>query len=234
MSIRTVIAEDSLLVREGLERLLARFPEVVTVAVVADLPSLLAAVGELQPDLVITDVRMPPTNCDEGIAAANVLRGTHPDVAVLVLSQYVEPAWVMSLLEGGSARRGYLLKERVAAPDQLVRAIRDVAAGGSVIDPLVIESLVTAKSRVSESRLARLTPRELDVLGQIAQGKNNAAVADALVLSHRAVEKHINSVFQKLDLTEEAEIHRRVMAVLVYLSDGQDTTGTRPGPGGQG
>ena len=218
MAVRVLVAEDSLLVRQGIATLLGTDGDIEVTALVEDLPGLLAAVEADPPDVVLTDIRMPPTGTDEGIRAAAELRETHPDVGVVVLSQYVESAYVLALLDGGSEGRAYLLKERVSDADQLLRAIREVARGGSVVDPLVVESLVAARSRAKESPLDRLTPRETEVLGEIAQGKNNAAVAASLVLSERAVEKHINSLFAKLGLTEEPEVHRRVKAVLLYLA----------------
>jgi DNA-binding NarL/FixJ family response regulator len=216
--IRVVIAEDSYLVREGVVRLLATVDDLEVVGACEDYDGLLATVAEVAPDVVLTDIRMPPTGTDEGIRAANELQVTHPDVAVVVLSQFVEPGYALALLEHGSARRGYLLKERVSDVDQLVRAIHEVASGGSVIDPKVIEALVEARSRHRDSPLEALTPRERDVLGEMAQGRNNAGVAGALGLSERAVEKHINSVFSKLGLSEEPDVHRRVKAVLLFLA----------------
>jgi DNA-binding NarL/FixJ family response regulator len=223
MVVRVVVAEDSLLVREGIATLLATTDELEVVDLCEDLPSLLASVDRHLPDVVLTDIRMPPTGTDEGIRAAAELRVRHPEVGVVVLSQYVEPGYALSLLDEGSDRRAYLLKERLADADQLTRAILEVAAGGSVIDSKVVESLVAARSAARTSSLDRLTPRELDVLAQIAQGKNNAAVAAALVLSERAVEKHINSLFSKLGLSEEPDVHRRVKAVLLYLSERDPT-----------
>ncbi|MEX0663777.1 MAG: response regulator transcription factor [Acidimicrobiia bacterium] len=218
MPIRVVVAEDSYLVREGVVRLLDTEPDVEVVGACEDYETLLAAVAELVPDVVLTDIRMPPTGTDEGIRAADALHASHPDVGVVVLSQFVEPGYALALLEHGSARRGYLLKERVSDIDQLVRAIREVATGGSFIDPKVIESLVEARSRHRDSPLEQLTPREREVLGAMAEGRNNAGVAGALGLSERAVEKHINSVFSKLGLSEEPDVHRRVKAVLLFLS----------------
>lgn len=216
---RVVVAEDSLLVREGIGKLLDAQDDVDVVALCDDLPSLLAAVGDAQPDVVLTDIRMPPTGTDEGIRAAAELRSTHPDVGVVVLSQYAEPAYALELLDGGSSGRAYLLKERLSDGAQLVAALHEVAGGGSVVDPKVVEVLVEARTRAAESPLDRLTPRETEVLAEIAQGKNNAAVAASLVLSERAVEKHINSLFSKLGLSEEPDVHRRVKAVLLYLAD---------------
>jgi DNA-binding NarL/FixJ family response regulator len=219
MPLRLVIAEDSLLVREGLATLLRAQKDLELVALCEDYDTLMAAVDAEKPDVVLTDIRMPPTGTDEGIRAASELRESHPSVGVVVLSQYVEPAYALQLFDGGSEGRAYLLKERVSQPEQLLAAIHDVASGGSVVDPKVVEVLVGAGARRKESPLDRLTPRELEVLSEIAQGKNNAAVAASLVLSERAVEKHINSLFSKLGLTNEPDVHRRVKAVLLYLSE---------------
>ena len=219
MVVRIVVAEDSLLVREGIERLLEQQDDIEIVALCVDLPELLAAVEAHLPDAVLTDIRMPPDNSDEGIVAATTLRELHPDVGVVVLSQYVEPTYALQLFDGGSQGRAYLLKERLSDVEQLVQAVHEVTNGGSVIDPKVVESLVDARSRTRHSPLEHLTPRELEVLSEIAQGKNNAAVAASLVLSERAVEKHINSLFSKLGLGEEPDVHRRVKAVLLYLAD---------------
>ena len=219
MTVRLVVAEDSLLVREGIARLLDAHEAVEVVALCADLPGLLDAVDTCGPDVVLTDIRMPPTGTDEGIRAAAELRTRHPSVGVVVLSQYAEPAYALELLDGGTQGRAYLLKERVADGEQLVAVITQVAAGGSFVDPHVVEVLMRARSRSGTSPLERLTARELEVLGQIAQGKNNAAVATSLVLSQRAVEKHINALFSKLGLSEEPDVHRRVKAVLLYLAD---------------
>jgi len=217
-AVRVVVAEDSLLVREGIARLLDLQPEIEVVALVGDFPSLMAAVDADPPDVVLTDIRMPPTGSDEGIQAATALRESHPAIGVVVLSQYAEPAYALALLEDGSQRRAYLLKERLSDPTQLVDAIVEVAGGGSVVDPKVVEVLVSAQSRSSSSPLDRLTPREREVLAEIARGRNNAAVGAALFLSERAVEKHISSLFSKLGLSEEPDTHRRVKAVLLYLS----------------
>ena len=219
MVIRLVVAEDSLLVREGIVRLLSGYDDVEIAAIVEDLPQLLAAVDEGEPNVVLTDIRMPPSGTDEGIRAAAELRARHPKVGVVVLSQYIEPGYALSLFDGGSEGRAYLLKERLSEGSQLIDAVRAVAGGGSVVDPKVVEALVEARSRARSSPLEHLTPRELEVLSEIAQGKNNAAVAESLVLSERAVEKHINSLFSKLGLSEEPSVHRRVKAVLLYLAD---------------
>jgi DNA-binding NarL/FixJ family response regulator len=219
MPVRLVVAEDSLLVREGLATLLRAQDDLELVGLCEDYDTLMAAVEAEKPDVVLTDIRMPPTGTDEGIRAASELRQSHPSMGVVVLSQFAEPAYALQLLDGGSEGRAYLLKERVSQPEQLLAAIHDVAAGGSVVDPKVVEVLVGAGARKKESPLDRLTPRELEVLSEIAQGKNNAAVASSLVLSERAVEKHINSLFSKVALTDEPEVHRRVKAVLLYLSE---------------
>ncbi|MFN8053553.1 MAG: response regulator transcription factor [Acidimicrobiales bacterium] len=219
MPVRVVVAEDSLLVREGIARLLDLQPDIEVSALVGDLPSLMEAVVADPPDVVLTDIRMPPTGTDEGIQAATSLRTSHPDLGVVVLSQYAEPAYALALLEDGSQRRAYLLKERLSDPTQLVNAIVEVANGGSVVDPKVVEVLVTARSRSRSSPLERLTPREHEVLAEIAQGRNNAAVGATLFLSERAVEKHISSLFSKLGLSEEIDTNRRVKAVLLYLAE---------------
>jgi DNA-binding NarL/FixJ family response regulator len=217
--IRVVVAEDNYLVREAVVRLLDTSPEIEIAGACEDFDDLIATVDREHPDVVVTDIRMPPTGTDEGVRAAKQLREEHPEIGVVVLSQYVEPAYALELLDTGSERRAYLLKERVSDVDQLLRAIQEVARGGSVIDPKVVEALVTARSRRADSRLEFLTPREQEVLGEMAQGRNNAAVASALGLSERAVEKHINSVFSKLGLSEEPDVNRRVKAVLLYLAD---------------
>jgi DNA-binding NarL/FixJ family response regulator len=215
--VRVIVAEDVLLVREGIQRILDGYGDIDVVAAVGDQTDLLAAVSEHRPDVVVTDIRMPPEFSDEGIQVATRLRTDAPDTGVVVLSQYVQPEYAVKLLEHGSRRRAYLLKERIAEPDQLADAIREVASGGSVVDPQVVEQLV-AGARQTADPIASLTPRERDVLAQIAQGKSNAGVAAALYLTERAVEKHINSLFAKLGLTAEPEVHRRVTAVLMYLS----------------
>jgi DNA-binding NarL/FixJ family response regulator len=216
--LRVVLAEDNYLVREGVGKLIDLEPDLEVVAACVDYPTLLKAVEQNNPDVVVTDIRMPPTGTDEGIRAANEVRRLYPDVGVVVLSQYSEPAYALQFLDSGSRGRAYLLKERVSDIGQLAAAIREVARGGSVIDPEVVDKLVTARSRDSRSPLRSLTPRELEVLAEMAQGKNNAAVAGTLVLSERAVEKHINSIFFKLGLSEEPDVHRRVKAVLLFLS----------------
>jgi DNA-binding NarL/FixJ family response regulator len=220
MPIRVVVADDVLITREGIVRMLehaAEVEEVEVVAVADDYGSAVAAVDEHRPDVLVTDIRMPPTGTDEGIRAAIELRERHPELGVVVLSQYVEPQWALDFLDGGTERRAYLMKERVGDPGELVRAIRQIAAGGSVVDPKVVEALISGRARPGSSPIDRLTPREQEVLAEIAQGKNNTAIAESLVLSSRAVEKHINSVFSKLDLSGDTDVHRRVAAVLMYL-----------------
>jgi DNA-binding NarL/FixJ family response regulator len=219
MPIRLVLAEDHLIVREGVRRILEAQPDLEIAAVCDDLDSLLAAVATERPDVVITDIRMPPGNADEGIQAAERLRATDPNVGVVVLSQYANPSYALALLESGSARRAYLLKERVQEPEQLVAAIRAVAEGGSVIDPKVVESLVAENARGEESRFNQLTARERDVLREMAAGKSNAAVGESLFLAERSVEKVIHSIFLKLGLTWEADVHKRVKAVILYLAE---------------
>jgi DNA-binding NarL/FixJ family response regulator len=219
MPIRVVLAEDSYLVREGVRMLIETEPELELTASCGDLDALLAAVEETQPDVVLSDIRMPPTGTDEGIRAAAQLRQTHPQTGFVVLSQYVEPEYALALFRDGSERRAYLLKERVADLDQLLAAIRAVASGGSVVDPKVVDALVEGRSRQQQSTLDRLTPREQEVLAEIAQGKNNAAIASTLFLTERAVEKHINAIFSKLGLTDQRDTHRRVQAVLLYLAE---------------
>jgi len=219
VSIRIVLAEDQYLVREGLRRLLETREDLEVASVCTDLDSLLAAAEAEQPDVVVTDIRMPPGNTDEGIQAATLLRETNPEVGVVVLSQYAVPAYVLALMDGGCERRAYLLKERVDDLDQIVAAIQAVAAGGSVFDPKVVEALVAENARSDESPLNELTPRELDVLREMAEGKNNAAIAEALVLTERSVEKVIHSIFLKLDLRWETAVHKRVKAVVLYLAE---------------
>ena len=219
MSLRVVVAEDSLLVREGIVSVLGRQDDLEVVAVCADLPELLSAVGQFAPDVVVTDVRMPPDLDDEGIRAATQLRTTDPTIGVVVLSQYVDPAYATALLADGSAGRAYLLKERISQPGQLANAIRVVASHGSVIDPAVVDVLVAASARHRLSPVATLSPREREVLDQVAQGKSNAGVAAALFLTERAVEKHINAMFAKLGLAATPDLNRRVAAVLLLLSE---------------
>jgi DNA-binding NarL/FixJ family response regulator len=216
MALRLVFAEDDYLVREGTAALLARSPELAVVALARDLEELLAAVERHRPDVVLTDIRMPPTWTAEGIEAARRIRRAHPRVGVVVLSQYAEDAYAVDLLKEGAGGLGYLLKERVSQLEQLVTALRAVAQGESVIDAKVVEALV-ARRPADTGPLAELAPRELDVLREMATGKSNQAIAQTLFLSERAVEKNINAVFTKLALGQEPDINRRVRAVLTFL-----------------
>ena len=219
MPVRIAVADDSLIVREGIAQLLAAHPDIEVVASCQDLDSLIAAVDDERPDVVVTDIRMPPTHTDEGIRLAALLRERHPEVGVVVLSNYAEAGFALALLESGSEGRAYLLKERIHSRTQLAAAIQSVAAGGSVMDPKIVEPLVTAKSRAVRSPLAELTAREREVLAEIAQGRSNAAIADSLVLTKRAVEKHINSIFLKLNLSGSEDVSKRVKAALLFLAD---------------
>jgi DNA-binding NarL/FixJ family response regulator len=215
VALRVVFADDNYLVRQAVISLLAEIEGFEVVAVATDLDALLAAVFEHAPDVVLTDIRMPPTNTNEGIEAARLIRSGHPGVGVVVLSQYIEEDYVLALLAAGVAGVGYLLKERVNDVEELVRALREVARGGSVLDPLVVEALLAR--RRGDDPLEALTDREREVLREMATGRNNAAIARTLFMSDRAVEKHIGSLFQKLGLVDEQEVSRRVMAVLTYL-----------------
>ena len=217
--IRVVFAEDNYLVREGTAALLQNAGSVDLVGTAATFDELLAQVEETSPEAVLTDIRMPPTNTTEGIDAAKRIRQEHPNVGVVVLSQYAEEEYAYELLKDGAAGLGYLLKERVSDLDEVVRALNEVSKGGSVLDPKVVEALVSAKEKMAHSPLASVTDREREVLELMAQGKNNASIAKALFLTERAVEKHINSLFHKLGLTEEPHVHRRVMAVLAFLRE---------------
>jgi DNA-binding NarL/FixJ family response regulator len=226
VSIRIVLADDNLLVREGLEHVLSAQPDVDVAASCTDLPSLLEAVDRERPNVVLTDIRMPPTRTDEGIRAAIALRVSHPSVGVVVLSQYADPSYALALLESGSDGRGYLLKERIHDGAQLRSAVETVAEGGSVIDPKVVELLVSVRSAARPSPLAQLTPRELEVLAEIAQGKSNTAIGGSLVLTKRSVEKHINSIFLKLNLSNADTVSKRVKAALLFLAEGEAPSGT--------
>lgn len=219
MILRVVLAEDSLLMREGISSVLVMNDDVELVASCENYDELLSAVNEHVPDVVITDIRMPPTQSDEGIRAANVIRADHPEIGVVVLSQYVEPEYAMSLFEEGSDGRAYLLKERVADVEELATAIVKVAEGKSVVDPKVVDALIEARTAKASSVVDRLTEREREVLAEIAKGGTNAAVGETLFISSRSVEKHVNSIFTKLDLSHETDTNRRVRAVLLYLAD---------------
>jgi len=223
VTVSLVLAEDSFIAREGIKLLLEYAGGFDLVAICEDLDSLLAAVDKHHPDVVITDIRMPPTRTDEGIQGALTIRRLYPDIGVVVLSQYVEPDYALRLFAEGSAGLAYLLKERVGDIDQLTDAIASVQAGRSVIDPRVVDVLVQARASHRQSKLTRLTARELEVLAEVAKGHSNAGIAEKLYFSERAVEKHINSIFTKLDLTPESDSNRRVRAVLVYLAESAET-----------
>jgi len=212
--VRVVIAEDLALLREGLVGLLteARYE---VVAAVGDAPALLRAVADERPQLAVIDVRMPPSQRDEGLRAAIAIRRTHPDVAILILSQYVEERYATELLSGGSQGVGYLLKDRVADVSEFLAAARRVAAGGTAIDPEVIEQLLSRRQR--EDLMDDLTPREREVLALMAEGHTNAGIAERLVVTDGAIEKHVRSIFQKLGLPVTDAHNRRVLAVLTYL-----------------
>jgi DNA-binding NarL/FixJ family response regulator len=218
MAIRVAIGDDSLLVREGLRQLLA-VDGIDVVATVGDLPSLRDACDRHEPDVVLTDIRMPPDHTDEGIRLAAELRDSHPDVGVVVVSQFSDPVYALALLRDGSDGRAYLLKERVHHRSELMAAIRAVAGGDSMIDPKIVEALVVARSRADSSPLNELTGREREVLAEMAQGKSNTGIAASLFLTKRAVEKHINSVFLKLGLADAEDVSKRVTATLMFLAD---------------
>jgi DNA-binding NarL/FixJ family response regulator len=218
-SIRVVLADDSYLVREAVAHVLADAPGITMLAACGDRDALLGAVEQHEPDVVVTDIRMPPSGDDEGIIVARTLRETHPGIGVVVLSQFADPAYGLALLESGSDGRAYLLKERVHHRGQLVAAIMAVAEGGSVIDAKVVEGLIEARTRAETSELADLTPRELEILALVARGHSNQAIADELVLTKRAVEKHINAIFLKLNLSTAEDVSRRVKAALMYLAE---------------
>jgi DNA-binding NarL/FixJ family response regulator len=219
VSIRVVIAEDNFLLRDGVSRLLRSVDDIDVVGLAGDYDELLAAVDDHSPDVILTDIRMPPTGTDEGIRAAAEIRRRAPRIGVVVLSQHASAAYAVALFDEGSDGRAYLLKDRVSDADQLVAAIRSVASGGSVVDPKIVEELLAARNRSTRTAMSFLSPRERDVLGEMAQGKSNAAIAATFSLSERGVEKHINSIFSKLHLSEEPDVNRRVKAVLLFLSE---------------
>ncbi len=219
--LRVIIAEDNYLVREGTRRLLEAAGDVKVLAAVSNADELLDGVARLAPDAVLTDIRMPPSHHMEGIEAAHVIREQHPHVGVVVLSQHADEAYAFQLLKKGTAGLAYLLKERIGDRSELLRALRETVAGRSVIDPIVVEALVARKARLASSRLRELNERELEVLNQMAQGKTNPAIAETLSLSNSAIEKHINAIFSKLGLSQEAQVHRRVAAVLTFLREGE-------------
>jgi DNA-binding NarL/FixJ family response regulator len=229
MAIRVVLGEDSLLVREGVRQLLAGNPEVEVVAAAGDMASLREACERELPDVVMTDIRMPPDHSDEGIRLATELRTRHPEMGVVVLSQYADPMYALALLDRGSARRAYLLKERVHNRAELTAAISAVAQGGSMIDPRIVDGLVQARSHADRSPLNQLTAREREVLAEIAQGKSNEAIAESLYLTKRAVEKHINAIFLKLGLANAHDVSKRVKAALMLLTE-NGTISQTPAP----
>jgi DNA-binding NarL/FixJ family response regulator len=223
-TIRIALGDDSLIVREGIGHLLAGDPEMEVVASVGDLPALREVCDQERPDVIVVDIRMPPTHTDDGIRLATELRDRHPEMGVVVLSQFSEPAYALELLDRGSDRRAYLLKERLHNRAELTGAIRAVHEGGSMIDPKIVEGLVHARTHARESPLQELTAREREVLGEIAQGKSNTAIAGSLFLTKRAVEKHINAIFLKLGLTDAHDASKRVKATLMLLAE----TGVKP------
>lgn len=216
--VRVVVADDEFLVRQAVVAVLEDQPDIQVVATCGGLLELEQTLTRADVDVVVTDIRMPPSHTDEGIRFAARQRVERPDLGVVVLSQHDDPAYAMRLLDAGAGGRAYLLKERVGHPNELTAAVRAVAGGGSSIDPRVVERLVASRSRQAESPLRHLTPRELQVLAEMATGCNNAGIAEGLHLSERAVLKHINSIFAKLGLSEEPATHKRVAAVLRYLS----------------
>lgn len=218
MAIRVVLAEDNYLAREGIVRVLESIEEIDLVAACGDLETVLGAIEATLPDVVVTDIRMPPGHSDEGIRLADELRTTHPEIGVVVLSQHTDPLYAIALFDQGADGRAYLLKERVRDQAELSRAVREVADGGSFVDPRIVEGLLSVHARDDRSPLDELTPRELEILALIAEGRSNTTIAALLVITKRAVERHINAIFRKLDLEESADISRRVKAALVYLA----------------
>ena len=218
MTIRVVCGEDSYIAREGILRALEDDDDIDVVATCRDLETLLTTVDAVLPDVVLTDSSMPPTNTDEGIRLAEELRTTHPDIGVVILSQYAEPIYATQLLEGGSDRRAYLLKDRVQYRSDLTRAVREVASGRSVVDPRIVELLLAAQRTRAVSHFDSLTPRELEILALVAQGWSNGAIAENIVITKRAVERHINSIFMKLDLGDSENMSRRVKAAVLHLA----------------
>lgn len=218
MAIRILAADDEFLIREAVASILGAETDFELLAVVSNANELRRDANRLAPDVVVTDIRMPPTGTSEGITFASELRRDRPEAGVVVLSQHADPEYALALFDQGSAGRAYLLKERIGHAGQLADAVREVAAGGSVVDPKVVERLVAAGTR-RRSALHQLTPRESQVLAEMATGRNNAAIASRMVLTERAVLKHINAIFSKLGIGEEHETHKRVRAVLMYLAD---------------
>ena len=220
--LRVVLADDSYLLREALLRVLEEADGIDVVATCGDRDTLYAAVDEQRPDVVVTDIRMPPGSSDEGLQVADRLRDSHTGTGVVVLSQFADPQYGLKLLDRGSDGRAYLLKDRVRYRGQLVSAIETVARGGSMIDAKVIDALITARTAAENSPLTELTPRELEILSFVARGYSNQAIADELVLTKRAVEKHINAIFLKLGLQDALDVSRRVKAALIYLAEHPD------------
>jgi DNA-binding NarL/FixJ family response regulator len=218
MAIRVILAEDNYLAREGIVRVLESIDDVDVVAAYGDLETVREGIDSARPDVVITDIRMPPSHTDEGIRLADELRTTQPDVGVVVLSQHADPMYALALFDQGAARRAYLLKERVRDRAELGRAVREVANGGSVVDPRIVEGLLSVHTRRGRTPFDELTPRELQILGLIADGRSNTAIAGELVVTKRAVERHINAIFRKLELEESEDVSRRVTAALLYLA----------------
>lgn len=216
---RIVVADDSLVIREGLAAMLAEDPQLELVGVCADGVELQQTVASEHPDVVITDIRMPPSGEREGICVAARLRESHPQIGVVILSQHLEPEYALDLMSSGTDRRAYMLKDRISDASELKRVALTVSEGGSSVDPLVVDALMAARAREKHSLLQELTPRELEILGQIAEGKSNAAIAHSLVLTKRAVEKHVNSIFAKLELPDAACTSRRVKAALLFLAE---------------
>ena len=221
-SYRVVIADDEYLVREGARSVLSAVPGIEVVGLAGDPEELMGVIEETMPDVIVLDIKMPPTHRAEGIEAAHVVREKYPNIGVVILSQYADPEYALELLRHGSNSLAYLLKERLGRPAQLAEAIREVAQGGSILDPKVVDALMEAQRRRSRSRLHGLTEREHEVLTQMATGRTNAAIAAGLYLSERAVEKHINSIFRKLGLSEELDVNHRVAAVLFFLQRSVD------------
>jgi DNA-binding NarL/FixJ family response regulator len=217
-AIRVVLAEDGVLAREGIVRIVASAEDIELVATCETLAEARAAVERENPDVLLTDIRMGPTFTDEGIQIAAELATSHPDMGVLVLSQHAEPVYAMTLFEHGSKGRGYLLKERLKDSGELNRSVREVAAGGAIVDSQIVDALLTMQERKRGSVLERLTPREREILAMVAEGRSNSAIADSLAITKRGVERHIHSIFVKLELGDSEEISRRVMATLAYLS----------------
>jgi DNA-binding NarL/FixJ family response regulator len=227
MPIRVVLGEDSLLVREGVSRLLDADDEIIVVGAVGDMDSLREACERLRPDVLVTDIRMPPTHTDEGIRFAGELHDLHPGTGVVVLSQYDDPLYALALFEHGSNGRAYLLKHRVHNRAELTAAIHAVASGGSVVDSMIVDGLVRSRARTEHSPLNELTPREREVLAEIAKGKSNTAIGESLFLTKRAVEKHINAIFLKLGLADAHDVSKRVKAAIMLLSETTPLSGVR-------